>query len=213
MTLHERNGVSNYRRIGCLFKGLWRLTPKKTSKLRIAGPLWEESTDGFPHRGQVTQKRYPCHGAFKNCRYDFMTSSNGNIFRVTGTLCGEFTGHRWIPLTKASDAELWYLFDMSNNPLSKQSWGWWFGTPSHSLWRHCNYYSLDQLSKCCYDMNQHWLIWNIIYSLFTSTVFDFIFISWRRLPISCYILQNTVGCSTYLCAGCLFLAGNAPPLW
>ena len=35
-----------------------------------------------------------------------MTSSNGNIFRVTGPLCGEFTGHRWIPLTKASDAEL-----------------------------------------------------------------------------------------------------------
>ena len=26
-----------------------------------------------------------------------MTSSNGNIFRVTGHLCGEFTGRRWIP--------------------------------------------------------------------------------------------------------------------
>ena len=36
-----------------------------------------------------------------------MTSSNGNIFGVTDPLCGEFTGHRWIPLTKASDAELW----------------------------------------------------------------------------------------------------------
>ena len=36
-----------------------------------------------------------------------MTSSNGNIFRVTGHLCGEFTGPRWIPLTKASEAELW----------------------------------------------------------------------------------------------------------
>ena len=36
-----------------------------------------------------------------------MTSSNGNIFRVTGHLCGEFTGRRWIPRTKASDAELW----------------------------------------------------------------------------------------------------------
>ena len=32
-----------------------------------------------------------------------------NFFRVTGPLCGEFTGHQWmwIPLTKASDAELW----------------------------------------------------------------------------------------------------------
>ena len=38
-----------------------------------------------------------------------MTSSNGNIFRVTCHFCGEFTGHWWIPLTKASDAELWCL--------------------------------------------------------------------------------------------------------
>ena len=28
-------------------------------------------------------------------------------FRVSGHLWGEFTGHRWFPLTKASDAELW----------------------------------------------------------------------------------------------------------
>ena len=34
-------------------------------------------------------------------------TSNGNIFRVTGPLYREFTGHRWIPLTKASDSELW----------------------------------------------------------------------------------------------------------
>ena len=40
--------------------------------------------------------------------YSFMmTSSNGDIFRVTGHLCGEFTGPRWIPRTKVSDAELW----------------------------------------------------------------------------------------------------------
>ena len=39
--------------------------------------------------------------------YCMMTSSNGNIFRFIGPLCGEFTGHRWIPRTKASDAELW----------------------------------------------------------------------------------------------------------
>ena len=36
-----------------------------------------------------------------------LTSSNGNIFRVTSHLCGEFTDPRWIPRTKASDAELW----------------------------------------------------------------------------------------------------------
>ena len=35
-----------------------------------------------------------------------MTSSNGNIFCVTGPLWGESTGNCWIPLTKVSDAEL-----------------------------------------------------------------------------------------------------------
>ena len=39
--------------------------------------------------------------------YNMMASSNGNIFRVTGPLWGESTGHRWISLTKASDGKLW----------------------------------------------------------------------------------------------------------
>ena len=34
-----------------------------------------------------------------------MTSSAGNIFRVTGPLCGEFTGE--FPAQRASDAEVW----------------------------------------------------------------------------------------------------------
>ena len=38
-----------------------------------------------------------------------MTSSNGNIYRVTGPLCEEFTGHWWIPLTEVSDAGIWYF--------------------------------------------------------------------------------------------------------
>ena len=38
-----------------------------------------------------------------------MTSSNGNIYRVTGPLRGEPTDHQWIPLTMASDAELWHF--------------------------------------------------------------------------------------------------------
>ena len=48
------------------------------------------------------------HIPFSDGTFSMMTSSNGNVFRVTGPLlCGEFTGHRWVPLTKASDAELW----------------------------------------------------------------------------------------------------------
>ena len=71
--------------------------------------------------------------------FTMMTPSNGNIFRVTGHLCGEFTGPRWIPRTKASDAELWsFLWSASDKRLSKQSRGWWFETPCRSLWRQRN---------------------------------------------------------------------------
>ena len=48
---------------------------------------------------------------------NMMTSSNGNIFRVTGPLWGEFTGDRWIPLTKASDAELWCFIWSAPEPV------------------------------------------------------------------------------------------------
>ena len=37
------------------------------------------------------------------CNNDMTTSLNGNNFRVTGTLRGEPSDNRWIPLTKTSD--------------------------------------------------------------------------------------------------------------
>ena len=54
----------------------------------------------------------------ENCAIliNMMTSNDvkWNIFRVTGLFCREFTGHRWIPRTKASDAELWcFLWSVS----------------------------------------------------------------------------------------------------
>ena len=68
-----------------------------------------------------------------------MTSSNGNIFRVTGHMCGEFTGPRWVPRTKANDAELWcFRWSASEKWLSKLTWCWWFETLFHPLWRQCN---------------------------------------------------------------------------
>ena len=68
-----------------------------------------------------------------------MTSSNGNIFRVTGPLCGEFTGPgespTQRPVTRSSDV----FFDLRlNKRLSKQPCSWWFETPSWSWWRQCN---------------------------------------------------------------------------
>ena len=68
-----------------------------------------------------------------------MTSSNGNIFRVTGPLCGEFTGPGEFPTQRPATRSFDVFLDLRlNKRLSKQPWGWWFETPSWSLWRHCN---------------------------------------------------------------------------
>ena len=91
-----------------------------------------------------------------------MTSSNGNIFLVTGPLCGEFTGHRWIPLTKASDAELYVFFDLClNKRLRKQSWGWWLETPSRSLWRHCNGMKTFSILLALCEGNHRWPVYSL----------------------------------------------------
>ena len=72
-----------------------------------------------------------------------MTSSNGNIFRVTGPLCGEFTGPGEFPTQRPVTRSFHVFFDLRlNKRLSKQSRGWWFETLSHPLWRHRNEYRL-----------------------------------------------------------------------
>ena len=38
-------------------------------------------------------------------------------------------------------ALMFSLICASNKRLSKQSWGWWFETPSRSLWHHCNVFA------------------------------------------------------------------------
>ena len=46
---------------------------------------------------------------------------------------GEFPAQR--PVTRSIDV----FFDLRlNKRLSKESWGWWFETPSHPLWRNRN---------------------------------------------------------------------------
>ena len=82
------------------------------------------------------QRRIICSvGMWWQC---MMTSSNGNIFRVTGPLCGEFTGLRWIPPQRS----VTWSFDVS---LICAWLNGWVNTReagdlrlSRPLWRHCN---------------------------------------------------------------------------
>ena len=86
-----------------------------------------------------------------------MTSSNGNILRTTGPLWGESTGHRWIPLTMASEAELRGLLALRmNKRLSQQSRRQWFETTLRSLWRHCSGVMLNYI---CYYSGSRSTIW------------------------------------------------------
>ena len=56
MTSHEPHIFSDHRQLDCLFNNLFKLTLKKTSKLRISGPLWVESTRDW--RIPLTEDQY-----------------------------------------------------------------------------------------------------------------------------------------------------------
>ena len=87
--------------------------------------------------------------ATKQCdsEHFMMTSSNGNIFRVTDHLCGQFTGPGEFPAQRPVTRSFDVFFDLRlNKRLSKQSWGWWTEKLSRPLWRHCNV--LRQWQQC-----------------------------------------------------------------
>ena len=68
-----------------------------------------------------------------------MMSPTGNIFWVTGPEFGNSPVTGEFP----SQSPAMWSFDVSfdlclNKQLNKQSWAWWFDTPSRPLWSHCN---------------------------------------------------------------------------
>ena len=60
-------------------------------------------------------------------------------FRVTGHLCREFTGRRWIPCTKVSDAELWCFLWIN---------AWVYNREAGDLRRHCAHYDVIVMDLC-----------------------------------------------------------------
>ena len=72
-----------------------------------------------------------------------MTSSNGNSFCVTGSLCGDFTGHRWIHRIKAGDAELWCFLRSA-----PEENGWVNKREAGHLKRHRALYDVIVMEHC-----------------------------------------------------------------
>ena len=77
-----------------------------------------------------------------------MTSSNGNIFRVTGPLCGEFTGPGEFPTQRPVTRSFDVFFDLRLNKRWVNNRADGDETPSWSFWRHRNVLPLT-----CHDVS------------------------------------------------------------
>ena len=136
---------------------------------------------------------------------DMMTSSNGNIFHVTGPLCGEFTSDQWVPRIKASDTELWcfLLSARLNRQLSKQWIRWWFEIPPRSLWRHCNDFrcftethraciNWSALKYMCHCLYSNLNIKSLVFSnvCYTENIYILITITLKYCPV-CQIYNKS----------------------
>ena len=99
------------------------------------------------------------------------------------------TGLRWIPHTKASDAELWcFLWSVSKKRLRKQSRGWWIQTQLSPLWRNRNVCSLSYVVEHLYGICGMQIIISVIRSgnsiislLLSEAIQNFLYksIGWR----------------------------------
>ena len=116
-----------------------------SKNLKTPWPVW-----GSRQPFWIIWRRYSESFKWTKKLWCMMTSSNGNIFRVTGHLCGEFPGDRWIPLTKASDAELWcFLWSV----------GWINNREAGDLRRHCAHYDVTVMGKVLSLCNQRCVCW------------------------------------------------------
>ena len=110
-------------------------------------------------------------------RKTLMTSSNGNIFRITGPLCGEFTGHWWIPFTKASDEELW-CFSLICAWIN----GWVNNREAGNLRRHRAHYHVIVMITWLDFIPREWL-WLLIHVFIDAVLIhfykDFNYICWH----------------------------------
>ena len=124
-----------------------------------------------------------------------MTSSNRNIFPVTGHLCGEFTGPGEFPVQRPVTRSFDVFFDLClNKRLSKQSWGWWCETLSRPLWRHRNGGLKMLLLHTKHRSLRGFLRWNCIRKTKTRTLHE---TNWDKQAILFTALdRNTTVIST-----------------
>ena len=92
---------------------------------------------------KLTQRARRIKSQQNKASYDLVGSYDDVIwwkhFPRYGPLCGNSTATGEFPTQRPVTRSFDVFFDPRlNKRLNKQSWGWWFGMPSHPLWRHCN---------------------------------------------------------------------------
>ena len=124
-----RDGVSNHQPHHCLLNRFFQAQIKENIKVPRHAHLYGEFTSDRCIFCTKSLQRGKCFHLMTSSWIvyyhpsvnDMTTSSNGNIFRVTGPLWEECTGHRWIPLTETSDAELWYFLWCAPDQMFEQT--------------------------------------------------------------------------------------------
>ena len=90
-----------------------------------------------------------------------MTPPNGNIFRISGHLCREFAGHRWIPGLFPAQRPVTLMFSLNN----------WVNTrEAGDLRRHRAHYDVTVMERKKEVTRQPFLVYKLVleFSLFCS---------------------------------------------
>ena len=117
---YESTKFTNFTGCYCLPKALLTYTTNRTA-----------AAMALSHSGSLVPGRFFLH--------HIMTSSNENIFRVTGLCEGNPLVTSGFPSQRSVMQSFDVFFDLRlNNRLSKQSRCQWFEMPLRSLWHHCN---------------------------------------------------------------------------
>ena len=132
-----------------------------------------------------------------------MSSSNGNIFCVTGPLWGKSNGHRWIPPQMSATPSFDVFLDLRlNKRLSKQSRCRWFETPPCSLWRHCN---VTAQRHCSHNIT------NKMIMIASGTRFNIKMTSYQYGKSQCG--DKTILRPSYLYNGISYIGKTTPLYW
>ena len=91
---------------------------KSSGIINICGTILYRRSSYVSHDGVIKWKHFPRYWPFVRGIHRSQVNSPHK---------GQWRG-----------ALMFSLICALNKRLSKQSWGWWFETPSCSLWRHCN---------------------------------------------------------------------------